>query len=134
VGELHGQHYFSMKLIEGGSLVGRVKQLRGDTRTVASLMATVARAVHYAHQHAVLHRDLKPGNILLDENGEPHVTDFGLAKLIEHQADLTMTGTVLGTPNYLSPEQGSGSRGQLTTASDVFSLGAILYEMVTGCP
>jgi tetratricopeptide (TPR) repeat protein len=151
VGEADGLPYFSMKLVEGGSLAQRLKEGRwqpgegkGGTlqtacpcppRLAAKLMATVARAVHYAHQHGILHRDLKPANILLDTKLEPFVTDFGLAKLVEKEAHLTKSLATLGTPAYMAPEQAGGSGQPVTTAADVYSLGAILYELLTGrCP
>ena len=138
IGEYEGQHYFSMKLIEGGTLAGlnaecRVRNAEWQER-VARLLATVARAVHYAHQRGILHRDLKPTNILLDEQGEPHVTDFGLAKLAEDDSSLTLSAAILGTPAYMAPEQAAGGAKQLTTAADIYSLGAILYELLTGQP
>ncbi|MBI2946018.1 MAG: serine/threonine protein kinase, partial [Verrucomicrobia bacterium] len=136
VGEHEGQHYFSMKYVEGGSLAEHLSrnsrrkealasesEIRNpksettpeppdvgcyDPKGAAKLMATIARAVHYAHQRGIIHRDLKPGNILLDAKGEPHVTDFGLAKVLEGESDLTRTAAVLGTPSYMSPEQASG--------------------------
>ncbi len=134
VGESEGQHYFSMKLIAGGSLAGRVAHLAGEPRQAADLLATVARAVHAAHRSGILHRDLKPANILLDERGRPHVTDFGLARRIEGESGLTHSGAVMGTPSYMAPEQAEGRIKGLTTASDVYSLGAILYELLTGRP
>jgi WD40 repeat protein/tRNA A-37 threonylcarbamoyl transferase component Bud32 len=133
VGEHEGQHYFSMKLIEGGSLASAAARLTADPRAVAKLVATVARAVHHAHQCGILHRDLKPGNVLLDKDGQPHVTDFGLAKRIQGDSALTQSGAIIGTPSYMAPEQAAGRKG-LTTACDVYALGAILYELLTGQP
>src|SRR5436309_4368491 len=105
-----------------------------DIRHSALAISKVARAVHYAHQRGILHRDLKPTNILLDDQGEPHVTDFGLAKLVEDDSSLTMSAAILGTPAYMSPEQAAGRSKGLTTAADIYSLGAVLYEMLTGQP
>ncbi len=132
IGEQEGQHYFAMKLIEGGDLRDRLPELRKDPRAAAALLAKVARAVHHAHERGILHRDLKPSNILLDERGEPVVTDFGLAKRTQGDSAMTQTGAVLGTPSYMPPEQASGQ--QVTTAADIYSLGAILYELLTGKP
>ncbi|MBI4662321.1 MAG: protein kinase [Verrucomicrobia bacterium] len=157
IGEHDGQHYFSMKFIEGGSLAQRIYDLRfmlydlrgkdssapkdiskpqivNHKSYIVNLLAKTARAVHYAHQRGVLHRDLKPGNILLDSNGEPFVTDFGLAKMIESEIDFTRTMAVMGTASYMSPEQASGQTKQLTAAADVYSLGAVFYELLTGRP
>ena len=134
VGECEGQHYFSMKYVDGGSLAEYLPRLAGDQRASARLMATVARAVHYAHQRRILHRDLKPANILLDAQGQPYVTDFGLARRVEADRGLTQSGNILGTPSYMAPEQASGQTEQLSTAADVYGLGAILYELLTGRP
>jgi WD40 repeat protein len=134
VGEHQGRPYFSMKLVEGGNLTQHLPRLTRDPRAGARLLAVVARAVHHAHQHGILHRDLKPANILLDGRGEPQVTDFGLAKRLRGDAGLTRTNAVVGTPAYMAPEQAAGNGKQLATAADVYSLGAILYELLAGSP
>ncbi|HYH68837.1 MAG TPA: protein kinase [Urbifossiella sp.] len=133
VGEHAGQHYFSMKLVEGGNLGEHVPGLLADPRAAARLVAAVARAVDHAHRHGLLHRDLKPANILVDAAGAPHVTDFGLAKRVEGDSQLTQSGAIVGTPSYMPPEQATGKKG-LTVAADVYALGAILYELLTGRP
>ena len=133
VGQHAGQYYFTMKLVEGGDLTQHVPRLGEEPRAAAQLVAEVAEAVHHAHQRGILHRDLKPRNILLDSLGQPHVTDFGLAKRVQESQELTHTGAILGTAPYMSPEQARADK-DLTTAADVYSLGAILYELLTGRP
>jgi TolB-like protein/Tfp pilus assembly protein PilF/predicted Ser/Thr protein kinase len=134
VGERDGQCYFSMKFIEGGQLDEAVKQTPMSVRQTVELIAKVARTVHYAHEHGILHRDIKPGNILLDAKGEPHLTDFGLARLVESESTVTRTLEVLGTPSYMAPEQAAGNNTKLTSATDVYGLGAALYQLLTGHP
>lgn len=137
-GEHEGQHYFSMGLVEGRNLAelsaGCTTRGPDWLRRAAGLLVKIARAVHHAHQRGILHRDLKPSNILIDEGGEPHVTDFGLAKMLERDSDLTHTQSIVGSPNYMAPEQAAGHSNEVTTAADVYSLGTILYELVTGRP
>jgi tetratricopeptide (TPR) repeat protein len=134
VGERGGQHFFSMELVRGDTLADRLQHGPLPAREAASLLQLVARAVHYAHQQGILHRDLKPANILLDSAGQPHVTDFGLAKRLDSDATLTLTGQVLGSPNYVAPEQAAGARGSVGPRSDVYALGAVLYHALTGRP
>src|SRR5437762_499164 len=134
VGERDGSCYFSMKLVEGGQLDDVVRREPITIRRAVELIAKVARIVHYAHEHHILHRDIKPGNILLDQKGEPHLTDFGLARLVETESTVTRTMEVLGTPSYMAPEQAMGNNAQLTSATDVYGLGAVLYQLLTGHP
>jgi hypothetical protein len=130
-GEQDGLPYFSMKLIEGTRLSAHVRRLSRDPRAAVRLLLSVARAVHHAHQRGVIHRDLKPANILIDADGEPHVTDFGLAGRVGADTGATQSGAVVGTPSYMAPEQAAGKKG-LTIAVDVYALGAMLYELLTG--
>ena len=133
VGEHDGKRHFSMKLIGGPCLSKTLAPFTAEPgQHAAELMVTIAEAVHHAHQRGILHRDLKPSNILLDEQGEPHVSDFGLAKQIEYDGSLTESGAVLGTPAYMAPEQAAGSKRLVTTLSDVYGLGAVLYAVLTG--
>ena len=134
VGEHGGYPYLILKLIRGGDLERHLPRLRRNPGEVARIMAKVARTVHYAHVHGILHCDLKPSNILLDLRGVPHVTDFGLAMFVEAESGLTRTGNILGTPSYMAPEQISGRRREMTAAVDVYGLGAVLYKLLTGRP
>src|SRR6059058_5908578 len=129
-----GLPFFSMKFATGGSLRAAALILRKDPRECVQLMAKVARAIAYAHGKGVLHRDLQPGNILLDENGEPMVSDFGLAKWLDQTSEITRTLETLGTPGYIAPEQAERPADKLTRAADVYSLGAILFYLLTGWP
>jgi hypothetical protein len=122
-----------MKYVEGMSLAQHLGNLSGDVRAAVRLVALLARAVHHAHQRGIIHRDLKPANVLLDADGQPHVTDFGLAKRTDGDSGLTQTGSILGTPSYMAPEQAAGKK-EITTAVDVYALGAILFECLTGRP
>lgn len=132
VDEFQGQPYFTMRFIEGRSLAERLDEGPLSPKDAADMLVKIARAVHHAHQRGVLHRDLKPANILLDDAGEPWLTDFGIAKLLHVESGLTMTQSVAGTPAYMSPEQAGGQRSEVTTASDIWALGVIFYQMLTG--
>ena len=136
VGEYEGQHYYSMGYVEGQSLSQRMRDAKGPLgpRISAKLVSKIAAAMHYAHKKGIIHRDLKPSNILLDENDEPKITDFGLAKNMEFDSKLTMTGQIVGTPSYMPPEQATGIVKRIGPAADIYSLGAMLYEMLTGRP
>src|SRR5213083_3647911 len=127
-----GLPFFSMKFAAGGSLLDAARGLRDDPRRIVALMAKVTRAVQYAHGHGILHRDLKPGNILLDGRGEPLVSDFGLAKWLDTSSDLTRTLTIFGTPGYIAPEQAQGPGKNVTPAADIYSIGAVLFDLFTG--
>ena len=134
IGECDGACYFSMKFVEGGQLDEVVEREPISIRRSIELVAKLARTVHYAHEHGVLHRDIKPGNILLDAQGEPLLTDFGLARLVESDSTLTRTLEVMGTPAYMAPEQATGETAKLTKATDIYGLGAVLYRLLTGHP
>jgi len=134
VGERDGCCYFSMKFIEGGQVDEVVRRTPLSIRQLTQLIAKLARTVHYAHEHGILHRDIKPGNILLDQKGEPHLTDFGLARLVETESTVTRTGEVMGTPSYMAPEQAAGDNAAISSATDVYGLGAVLYQLLTGYP
>ncbi len=133
-GESQGYVFLCLKYVDGQSLSRHAGAFRDKPRDAAVLAERIARAIHYAHQRGVLHRDLKPANILLDANRVPYVTDFGLAKLLDRDSALTHTGAIIGTPSYMPPEQAQGQRKAVTTASDVYGLGAILYDLLTGVP
>ena len=132
VGEAGGKPYLSMKLVRGESLAELVPKMTADYRSSAVVVGKAAAAVQHAHERGILHRDLKPANVLVDERGEPHVTDFGLARRIDKESDLTQSGAIMGTPGYVAPEQAEGRREAVTTSADVYGLGAILYALLTG--
>src|SRR5262245_51564026 len=134
VGESDGSCYFSMRFVEGGQLDQVIKREPMSIRQAAELISKVARTVHYAHEHGILHRDIKPGNILLDGKGEPLLTDFGLARLVEAESTVTRTKEVMGTPSYMAPEQATGNNAAVSSATDVYGLGAVLYQLLTGHP
>src|SRR5438094_2194067 len=123
-----------MKFIEGGQLDEVVKRTPMSIARAVELIAKVARTVHYAHEHGILHRDIKPGNILLDAKGEPLLTDFGLARLVEAESTITGTLEVMGTPSYMAPEQATGETTKVSKATDVYGLGAVLYQLLTRQP
>ncbi len=133
-GQRHGQHYYAMQYVAGSDLAQLAAAGPLDPKQAARTMALVARAVQYLHEQGIVHRDLKPSNILLDETGNPQVADFGLAKLIAEGTDLTQSGTIVGTAAYMAPEQARGGRREVGPSADVYSLGAILFELLTGRP
>src|SRR4051794_34381327 len=134
VDEPDGSCYFSMKFVEGGQLDELIRREPMPIRRAVELIAKVARTVHYAHEHGILHRDIKPGNILLDAKGEPHLTDFGLARLVESESSVTQTLDVLGTPSYMAPEQAVGNNTAVSDATDVYGIGAVFYQLLTDHP
>ena len=133
-GDLAGRPYFTMEFVEGGSLAERIAGMPQPARPSAAMLAQVAEAVQFAHRNGIVHRDLKPANILLAADGTPKVTDFGLARRLEGGDGLTLSGVPVGTPSYMAPEQARGEKGAIGPATDVYALGAILYEMLTGRP
>jgi serine/threonine-protein kinase len=134
VGEADGKPFFSLEYVDGGSLADKLDGTPWAASQAAPLVETLARAVHAAHQKGVIHRDLKPGNVLLTAEGQPKVTDFGLAKQLDSEKAQTQSGAIVGTPSYMAPEQAGGKREELGPAADVYALGAILYELLTGRP
>ncbi|TWT63297.1 serine/threonine protein kinase [Rubinisphaera italica] len=134
VGVSDGQHYFSMGFISGTSLKELLQNGLLPTREAAEMIRKISAAIAYAHEEGIVHRDLKPGNILVDHHGDPHVTDFGLAKQVNQNDQLTKTGQVIGTPSFMSPEQARGQVSEIGTLSDVYSIGALLYATLTGRP
>ncbi|MFM9061822.1 MAG: serine/threonine-protein kinase, partial [Pirellula sp.] len=134
VGEIDARPYFAMQYIQGRTLQELIHTTSIDERQSVRIVAMIAEAVDFAHQHGIVHRDIKPSNILVDSNGIARLTDFGLAKHTDAGESLTRTGVVLGTPSYMSPEQASGRMGNISPASDVYSLGSVLYHALTGRP
>jgi serine/threonine protein kinase len=134
IGEYAGLPYFSLEFVDGGTLAARLERETPSPKETAHLLEIISRAVHMAHQAGVIHRDLKPGNILLTSTGEPKIADFGLAKRLDLDSGHTRTGEILGTPHYMAPEQAEGKGLPIGPAADVYSLGSILYEMLTGRP
>ncbi|MDY0165357.1 MAG: serine/threonine-protein kinase [Thermoguttaceae bacterium] len=134
VGQVHGQHFFAMEYVEGESLAQQIARGPVGFDRAVRLIIAVARAVDHLHRHGILHRDLKPSNILIDADGQPRVTDFGLAKALADDSQRTASGVIAGTPSYMSPEQASGRHAELGPETDVYSLGAVLYELLTGQP
>jgi WD40 repeat protein/predicted Ser/Thr protein kinase len=132
VGVCEGEHFLAMDFVDGPNLAQLTAQRSVTPMEAARYLELIAKAIHYAHERNILHRDLKPANVLIDSDGQPHITDFGLAKRLEADTDLTLSGQVLGSPNYISPEQAAGKRGAIGRRSDIYSLGAILYFLLTG--
>src|SRR5262249_52624951 len=135
VGEWQGRPYLSMEYVAGGSLADKLRGTPLAARAAAEVVQTLARAMHYAHEQGILHRDLTPANVLLTEDGVPKIVDFGLAKLLGAGPVIqTQTGAIVGTPSYMAPEQAWGKTKEIARAADIYALGAILYELVTGRP
>ena len=134
VGEHDGVPFFSMEYVEGGSLADELRKELPTPRHTAHLLIQVARALHHAHQNGIVHRDMKPANVLLDPDGVPKVADFGIAKRLNEDSNLTLTGAIIGTPTYMAPEQAKGQSRHVGPRADIYSFGAILYEMLAGRP
>jgi serine/threonine-protein kinase len=134
VGEQESRPYFTMRFVEGETLSKRLQMGPLSSREAAELLLPICRGIQYAHERGVLHRDLKPSNIIIDSEGTPYVTDFGLARRLESDVNLTHSGAILGTPGYMSPEQAAGTRGTVGPTSDIYGLGAVLYHSLTGRP
>ncbi|MGY8768545.1 MAG: serine/threonine protein kinase [Pirellulales bacterium] len=134
VGQHAGKHFFSMGYVPGNSLGDEIKTRKFEPAEAAEMVRQIAEAVQYAHEHEILHRDLKPSNILLGEDGRPQITDFGLAKRMDQNSDLTTTGEIMGSPGYMAPEQASGKIDLIGPGTDIYGLGAILYVLLTGKP
>jgi WD40 repeat protein/tRNA A-37 threonylcarbamoyl transferase component Bud32 len=134
IGEQGGKPYFSLEFVEGGSLADKLRGTPLPARQAAQLVETLARAVQAAHQRSIVHRDLKPGNVLLTADGQPKIADFSLAKHLDGERDLTQEGVIVGTPSYMAPEQAQGKSKDIGPAADIYALGAILYELLTGRP
>ena len=134
VGEHDGQHFFSMRFVDGPSLQDRLREGPLPPKDAAAVVKLISEAVAYAHKRGIVHRDLKPANVLIDSDGQPRVTDFGLAKTITDASGMTVTGQILGTPSYMPPEQANGRTDEIGPLSDVYSLGAVLYCLLTGRP
>ena len=134
VGEHEGAPFYSLEYVAGGTLADRLRKGMLNPREAAQLLIQVARALHFAHQNGVIHRDMKPANVLLDTDGVPKVADFGIAKRLKQDTNLTVSGAVIGTPTYMAPEQAKGSSRHAGPTADIYSLGAILYEMLAGRP
>ena len=134
IGEHKGLPYFSLEYVDGGNLAARLQGSPPSDMEAARLVELLARTVHYAHGRGIVHRDLKPANILLTSDGVPKIADFGLAKILSEDSGHTRTGVILGTLKYMAPEQASGRPKDIGPAADIYALGAILYESLTGQP
>src|SRR5207302_6585195 len=128
IGDAGGHPFFSLEFVNGPSLAQTLRDAPLPAGAAAELVETLARAMHYAHQQGIIHRDLKPANVLLTTDGTPKITDFGLAKQLDSASGQTQTGSIMGTPSYMAPEQAAGRTREIGPATDIYALGAILYE------